>query len=591
MARIDKSERNIYEVPRGTSTMKNGYVYLNIADKWKRRQGEKKSYSDHDKVCIGILVDPSNRAERRLYANAAYFKYVLREELPERPARADSVSVGLFTAMKKITEMVKLEGMLKDAFGEDEARLILDLAMYMISEETAVFQHFPHWARSHETFSGRIRSDSFISKFEANSLSPSKIKLFQNEWALSSLDDGRLYFCYDSTNVNSQAKGIFLVQKGHAKDDPGLDQVNVDYVIRQRDGMPVTFRAFPGSVVDVSQAEEIIRFVEGLLKEKPEGEGGGKISVTMICDRGYISEDNVSALENAGIDYLLMLRSDLKVAKNVLEKHGGEVESSKNYIREHDQYGITVENELFEDGKPKYFHVYWDAALERKNRASLRNAIDKKEKQILDGIKRKTKYSEDEIARMRRWFSLSVQQNGTIPMGKRGRGAKGDSVEKDAFCVMSCERDYEKIDREEALCGHFILVTSKRMSALDARNAYAKRDCVEKVFQSLKSFMGMDKIGVYSSDEAVQAKILVWFVASILHSVLFEKTGALRVINKKDFTVPSMIDFLEEIVADRDLSHKKYERRYALIKKQKDILNKLDLSVDDIDTHISKMAY
>ena len=591
MARIDKSENNIYEVPKGTSTMKNGYVYLNVADKWKKCQGEKKSYSDHDKVCIGILIDPSNREERRLYANAAYFKYVLHSELPERPARADSVSVGVFIALRKITETIGLEEMLKDAFGEDEARLVLDLAMYMISEETAIFQHFPHWARSHDTFSDKIRSDSFISKFETNSLSPSKIKLFQNKWALSSLDDGRLYFCYDSTNVNSQARGIFLVQKGHAKDDPDLDQVNVDYVIRQRDGMPVTFRAFPGSIVDVSQAEEIISFVEGLLKEKSGSDGCKKISVTMICDRGYISEDNVAALENAGIDYLLMLRSDLKAAKKVLEKHGGKVESSKNYIKEHDQYGITIENELFEDGKPKYFHVFWDATLERKNRASLRNAIDKKEKQILNGIKRKTKYSEEEIEKMKRWFSLSVQRNGTIAVGKKGRGANGESVEKDAFCVMSCERDYEKIDHEEALCGHFILVTSKQMSALDARNAYARRDCVEKVFQSLKSFMGMDKIGVYSSDEAVQAKILVWFVASILHSVLFEKTGALRVANRKDFTVPAVIDFLEEIVADRDLKNKKYERRYALIKKQKDILNKLGLSVDDIDTHISKMAY
>ena len=35
------------------------------------------------------------------------------------------------------------------------------------------------------------------------------------------------------------------------------------------------------------------------------------LSITMICDRGYISEDNVVQMDDAGINFLLMLKRRL----------------------------------------------------------------------------------------------------------------------------------------------------------------------------------------------------------------------------------------------------------------------------------------
>lgn len=88
--------------------------------------------------------------------------------------------------------------------------------------------------------------------------------LFTKKWACHVLDDGRVFVCYDSTNVNSQAEGIFIVQKGHAKDDPDKDQVNTEYTIRQRDGMPVTFKNFPGSLNDMAEASDVITELRNL---------------------------------------------------------------------------------------------------------------------------------------------------------------------------------------------------------------------------------------------------------------------------------------------------------------------------------------
>ena len=58
-----------------------------------------------------------------------------------------------------------------------------------------------------------------------------------------------------------------IVQKGYAKDDPTLPQVNTDYVIRQSDGMPITYLHSPGSVTDIASASEMIKFFEEIGKE------------------------------------------------------------------------------------------------------------------------------------------------------------------------------------------------------------------------------------------------------------------------------------------------------------------------------------
>jgi transposase len=132
-------------------------------------------------------------------------------------------------------------------------------------------------------------------------------------------------------------------------------------------------------------------------------------------------------------------------------------------------------------------------------------------------------------------------------------------------------------------------MTSAKMTAQETNDYYSKRDCVEKTFQALKSHLGMDKIGV-TTEEAMHGKGLVWFVASILHAILFNKTSALRTTERKCFTVPAMIDQLEAIKADKNLSTGKRERRYKLTNKQKQILNFWDLDEVQIDQKIASIS-
>ena len=65
---------------------------------------------------------------------------------------------------------------LADTFGETESQLILDMAAYRLSKESAVMQHFPAWAREHVLFSADIRDDTFIGQFLKNILTIPLIK-------------------------------------------------------------------------------------------------------------------------------------------------------------------------------------------------------------------------------------------------------------------------------------------------------------------------------------------------------------------------------------------------------------------------------
>ncbi len=567
------------DVPSGCAVDSRGYVYMNADNTTARSRSDNHVYSTHKKIPIGRIIDPSNRADRRFYPNRTYLAILNSDSLPEPPAQSDSLSVGFYAAIQYLAVKSELAGMLGEVFGSENARLVLDLASFMISEESAVFQHYPKWAREHVIFSGSVRSDSFISEFINEDLSISKINQFKEMWAKAKIGTGDVYFCYDSTNVNSQAEGVALVERGHAKDDPDLMQVNTDYVVRQGDGLPLTFMQFPGSIVDISQASEMIAFIKGIDEKNEHG-------ITAVCDRGYISEENIRDFDDKHVNFLLLMKSSFSIHEDLLDKYAKKTKGISNYMEDTDEYGITVVRKLF--GINRYFHLIWNSTLEFKHRKGLTGKITRLKKELESSVNRKKRYTDDEI-RKYDLFDLTLKESGTLKVKARGRGKKNQTAEVKAYVITGYELNEKRADRELSHCGYYILMTSKEMTAEESRTAYAKRDIVEKTFQSLKSHMGMEKYGV-TTEERMHGKALIWFVASILHSLLFSKTEKLRAVNKKDFTTPAMIDSLEAIKADRNITTGKYSRRYKLTKQQKAILKELGISERAIDETISGLT-
>lgn len=596
MGKIPRVESNLFPFPTGAFIVNGKYLYINTGNKYvpaeKRKSEGERGYTSHDQTCIGVVADSKNKSQKLFYANQYYHDHFLPHDLPDPPSVADSVSVGFNCFIYEAAEEAKLSAILGDVFGSETARQILDLSMYMISRESAVMQHYPAWARDHLLFSEEIRDDTFLGRFLKKTLTIPKICKFKFKWASENIGDGKVYLCYDSTNVNCQAEGVFIVQKGHAKDDPSLPQVNTDYVIRQADGMPLTYMHSPGSVNDIAQAQEMIRFFNKITEMTDK-----QVQIVLICDRGYISEKNVKLMEQAGIDYLLMLRTAFSMHGDLADACIDDLQTYVNKLdtTDDEKYGVTKEITLFDGGKQCYAHVIWSENLYRQKRDEVdRTLVDSRE-ELRDFIdtNRNNSYTKDELVKLlgekMTLFNPKLKSaEPRISQKKvgRGRGVHYEEVREDTFKIVDFTDNRKEIDNKRRKCGIYILISSEKLTAQQAVDAYAKRDCVEKMFEALKSHMGMDKIGV-STEEAIHGKGLIWFVASILYSIMFNRTESLRTGDRKRFTVPAMVDELEAIKADKDLIDGKYKRRYKLTKRQSSILGCWNVKEADVDDRIS----
>lgn len=595
MAKILRNESNLFAMPRGSYVRNKSYVYVNTTNKYvppsEKKEKGGRGYTGHDSVCIGVIQYPERPDVRMFYANTRYRELFLGEELPDPPRFADSLSAGLHYWIAEASSQCGLTEDLTGVFGEEAAALILDLCAYMLSRESAVMQHVPSWAREHVLFSQDIPNDTFLGRFLKSTLTIPKIALFKERWATRNIGDGKIFLCYDSTNVNSQAEGVFIVQKGHAKDDPSLCQVNTDYVVRQSDGLPLTSLHSPGSVSDIAQAQEMIRFIERL-----KGASGKEVSLCLICDRGYISGKNLRHLDNAGIGYIMMLRTSFGLYDQLADSVIDEIKSYRNELSTQDGdecYGVTRECSLYEQGPTCYAQIMWSNERYLSRRSSVSNTI-KTEREELEAFIKESEgkcFFPESLQWIPPYFKLITEPGfpDVEEKKKRGRGGGTKIVVHETVKVLGYEDDEAAINRQYRKAGIVILVTSDKMTVQETVDAYSKRDCVEKTFQALKSHLGMDKIGV-TTEEAMHGKGLIWFAASILHAVLFSHTAKLRVTDRKNYTVPSMIDQLEAIKADKDLTSGKRKRRYKITRRQQNILKPWGIDENQIDEGIANLA-
>ena len=638
MAKIDKSEGNIYEIPSNVSVC-NGYVYLNTTTTWVQSKSGGSNHCDHDKVCIGKTVVGRGKdwkSDRRMYANSTYLAMINEEkeheevdgqeqeesrnqkqcengshdpsetttndqeesqELqdPKFHSKLSSVSIGAFVLVRKLCEDCGLIEILKTVFDGVMKRVffILDLAIYFLLDEEAEQQYFEFFARKNATFSNCIMSESTISK-QLPEYTMSEIDLFKTLWARKALIDELRFrediiVCYDSTNVNSQAEGVFLVEKGHAKDNPSLPQVNTDYVVSERDGMPITFTKYPGSITDVSEATSVITFLKDLFSEDINKKLGDlekevfniiKEKIIVCCDRGYISEQNVEEFDNASIHFLLLLKRNLAINNRLISQYCDAVKSLENYDPKTKLRAMTVRDYLFEsdriealeankpERKLRWFHIVWSQTLYNSHFNNMMNIINSLESRLKKIVEKKTTITINELKKFLEYFDVEIEFHSTSRITKDSK-----TSEEKLYTVKSFSRNYAKIDEADKKLGFFVLVSSKEMSAFEALAAYSKRDCVEKVFQALKSFMGMECEGV-QSDAAMHTQALIWFVAAIMrcHLMIISRNLKCSTKDRRNYTVPCMIKILQEITADKNLITGKYGVRYTLTKRQKTIL-------------------
>ena len=149
-------QKMVVDVPEGGLFYGNGYVYINIESVYDPEV----KYTRSKRLCIGKNID-----NKTMYANNNYISLFEKDSLPDLPDRSDTLAMGMPLLLKKAAGDSGLDSSLHSVFDPDETALILDMAAYLLTEETDAFQHYPAYGFHNALLSGSIASDSTISRF------------------------------------------------------------------------------------------------------------------------------------------------------------------------------------------------------------------------------------------------------------------------------------------------------------------------------------------------------------------------------------------------------------------------------------------
>jgi len=283
---------------------------------------------------------------------------------------------------------------------------------------------------------------------------------------------------FDTTSIYFEgAGGDAIGRKGHSKDHrPDLNQMVVGAVIDNK-GKPVCCEMWPGNTADVKTLIPVIdrvrsRFYVG--------------QFCIVADRGMISAENVTELEQRQIPYIFGAR--MRKVKEVRE----EVVSHPGRYRE-----VRPEGALSKDPAPLKVK---DVILNGKRyivclnpRQARKDAADRQA--IVDSLQEKIK---------------------TNPKGLIGNKGyrKYLKIEKDSVTIHQ-----DKIESESRFDGKWVLVTNTDFSPEQIALKYKELWQVEQVFRDVKSILETRPV-YHQKDENIRGHVFCSFLALVLRKEL-----------------------------------------------------------------------
>ena len=552
-------EVRIPDVPGKINQVKKGkaiYVRYVVG----RTYHPEKKYNVPDQRIIGKR---SENDPEKMVPNENYVKYFGGLEQPEERSetcRSSCVRIGAFLVIRKILEDYRLPAVIEKYFGTRDGGLVADLVSYSIISENNAAQYYPAYAYNHPLFTEKmhIYSDTKVSDFLVSVTDDQRIGLV-NEWNEARDHRKKIYISYDSTNKNCQAGDIEFVEYGHPKDDKGLPVFNYSIAYDTANKEPLFYEQYPGSIVDISQLQFML--------EKAKGYGYKKVG--FILDRGYFGKENIQYMDQCGYDFVIMIKGMGAFVKGLILGKRGSFENIREYsIRKYKVSGTTVKRSLYAgDGKERYFHIYYSDQKASAEHEQIEAKIDRMAK-YLDKVKGKKVTIGDGF---KQYFYL-------------------ETYEKDGTFLYAREKT-DAVQQEINLCGYFVIITSKKMTAGEALELYKSRDASEKLFRGDKSYLGNKSLRV-QSDEAAGAKILIEFIALIvrcrIYTLLKDEMDRLKK-SPNYMTVPAAIRELEKIEMVRQTDGV-YRMDHAVTATQKAILRAFDIDAEYVRREAGKLS-
>jgi len=283
---------------------------------------------------------------------------------------------------------------------------------------------------------------------------------------------------FDTTSIYFEGNGgVTIGQRGFSKDHrPDLKQMVVGAVIDDK-GRPICCEMWPGNTADVKTLIPVAQRIRQRF---------GIHQFCIVADRGMISNETVTKLEEAGIPYILGVRMRL------VKKVKAEVLSRGGRYREVYPEGATPKNpsplkvkQVFHDGTRYIVCV--------NSRQARKDAADREA--IISALK----------AQLKKGAKSLVGNKGYRRYLKMNKG--------------SAHIDLDKVKSEARFDGKWVLTTNTDLSAEKVALKYKELWQVERVFRDMKTLLETRPI-FHRCDENIRGHVFCSFLALVLRKEL-----------------------------------------------------------------------
>lgn len=293
----------------------------------------------------------------------------------------------------------------------------------------------------------------------------------------------------------------------------GKRQINVMSLVAKSTRLPVMYRAYPGSINDISTFTETREEMEVV---DPDAK------ILYVSDCGYFSSLNMRLMVKYGHDFVMESKWDTQTlailaAKRKALMTSGEYVRHGSYTYRSEPCTYTLYDKKAGGSKTRIYGYIFYSALEAEQ---LRNNLLSS---VILWQKAFRRYDFEDIAQAHEWLDTCTNGFGKY-LKLRGEMPNPDT-----------EINNAKIEADSARFGFHVAVTTVRdMTAAEVMETCHGRDPVEKLWRTMKSDLDAKSL-MTKIDPATQGQIFIVWGAAVLHRMLadaLEKAGLDMTVNE-----------------------------------------------------------
>jgi transposase len=454
----------------------------------------------------------------------------IRSALPRR-----SLIHGTFIPIMKIVNDMGIVDMLKKHLTETESKEIIAIAVSKIVRPLPL-------ASIDTWFEGTSLSRTMNVDLKSQRISDlldriGKSDLFRqfSSDLIRRINPGNSLF-YDITSVPSYGSAEIL-EYGHAKDHPELEQINLGMVMERSRNIPLFFEIYSGSIPDVVTLK---RTVEGIRKLIPKME--------IVLDKGFFSHENLSLLKEDSFIIAASLVS--RAIRNVFSSASRTVDRADNVIMYENEPVFCKQISFTMDDLHLKGYFYHDPRRESDERSDFHRKLAEKRSAVekLQARPDVRETIESMASTYLRYFTWRIEDS-----------------------KIKTRAMNNAISAAENRMGRFLLVYNGEYTPLECLSIYRNRDSIEKAFRMLKTDLDIFPMRV-RKESTIRGMLFIFFISLIIRTALMMGMISSGLIKK--YSLERMILELEKlhVVEDANGNITELERT----RKQKDILEALE---------------